>query len=73
MEAFKGNEEEYWIQISMVSFGVCALICPIVVGFTGEMGYFVIGLCFLILSLFFLILLTPEKIVHFHLTENHEE
>ena len=53
-------------------FGVCALLCPILVGFIGGMSYFVVGILFALLAYGFLALETPEKLTHAHLGASTE-
>ena len=58
MKMFRGEQEDFWIQMIHMVFGIGGLVGPFLVSFMGSMSYIILGIC--LASTFFLVFfLTP--------------
>lgn len=60
MQLYKGEGQDYWVQLLHTMFGVGGLIGPFIVAFLGAKTYFTLGVCLGISSFAYLIIDSPE-------------
>ena len=69
MRIYKGDGQDFWIQLLHTIFGLGGLIGPFLVAIFGAKSYFYLGIALALCSVVYLILDSPEQRVHSRVTQ----
>lgn len=61
MKMFRGEKEDFWIQMIHMVFGIGGLVGPFLVSFLGSISYIVLGVCLAVTSVLVFFLRPPDR------------
>ena len=61
MQMFRGEQEDFWIQMIHMVIGIGALVGPFFVAFLGSSSYIVLGVCLAVTSVVVFFLRPPDR------------